>query len=75
MENGQRTTVSTRPLPLANTPDVGKENEQKSFAFLYTIDPILQSDQQFTPDHLRDDPTQRSSHFIRQLTFAECSQK
>jgi cell surface protein SprA len=58
-------------FPLANTPDVGKENDRRALLSWYTIDPILQSDQQFTPDHLRDDPTQRSSHFIRQLTFAE----
>jgi cell surface protein SprA len=46
-------------------------NNRRSLLSWYTLDPVLQTSQNRTPDHLKNDPTQRSSHFVRSLTVNE----
>lgn len=37
----------------------------------YVIDPLFYRDSQFTPDHIKNDKTQRSNHFVREILETE----
>lgn len=60
-------------------PDLFPESQYGDSAFntkrgnlaWYTIDPIFQSSQLLTPEHLKNDTRQRSNHFVRSIPITE----
>ena len=46
-------------------------NTKRANLAWYTIDPIFQSSQSLTPEHLKNDTRQRSNHFVRSIPITE----
>ncbi len=46
-------------------------NHHRAKLAWYSIDPVYQSVQNLTPDHLKDDPNQRSNHNVRSVAQTE----
>jgi len=57
-------------FPEAQT-DMAEANKRRAALSWYTIDPVIQTNQLRTPEHLKNDPLQRSNHFVRSLTVEE----
>lgn len=51
--------------------DLKESNKRRAALAWYTLDPVLQTSQSRTPEHLKNDPLQRSGHFVRNLTIDE----
>jgi cell surface protein SprA len=60
------------PFATSNNINIKRENNRRALLAWYTIDPILQNAQgNLMPTHLKNDPIQRSHHFVRALPFNE----
>ncbi len=46
-------------------------NHRRARLMWYTIDPLFMSEQSTTPQHIKDDPFQRSNHFVRSIPQKE----
>jgi cell surface protein SprA len=59
-------------FPNASGGDLKLENNRRALFSWYTIDPIFQNASDLRmPDHLKGDPGQLSSHFVRSIPFDE----
>ncbi|MFT5724253.1 MAG: cell surface protein SprA [Bacteroidia bacterium] len=47
------------------------DNNRRGLFSWYTIDPVLQNSQDRMPEHLKQDVTQRSGHFVRSIPYDE----
>ncbi len=50
-------------------------NHRRAKISWYSIDPLFQSQQRSTPDHIKNDPFQQSNHFVRSIPQKEVFQK
>ncbi|MCB9260908.1 MAG: cell surface protein SprA [Flavobacteriales bacterium] len=58
-------------FPDAATGNLKAPNNRRALFAWYSIDPVLQNAQDRMPEHLKNDPTQRSGHFVRAIPYDE----
>ncbi len=58
-------------FPNTTQGNIKLDNNRRALFSWYTLDPVLQNAQDRMPEHLKQDVTQRSGHFVRAIPFDE----